>query len=392
MNKIDSKRGMFALMTAHCAGMVDLIALPIWIGTLVSNYHFDEQLAGALVTLFLLGATSASLLFAPLFQHLNPRVFVILGFAMACPAFLLSAQNSSFMILAILHAVGGFCSGGALSLTHGTMGKANNPHRIFAFAGLAIGIFGIFFMATSLNIIKTFGGSALFLILAAIMGLAAVCSILFFPKMQSKPLETKSEIAAPNSKFSKYIWLCILGIALLAMTQSMTASFLERIGVARGFSQDQIATTLIMYGVVCIFPAPLAVLLQKRLDPLRVICIGPIFQGIFSFLVTHTDNYLIYTSAGALMVFTILFTHTFAFGFLARIDPTSRAVAGTPAMLMFGAAIGPILGGTLVKFFNFGAIGVMACVLVVGQLIVFNLVRSHYSNKLSTNSNEIYNA
>lgn len=176
------------------------------------------------------------------------------------------------------------------------------------------------------------------------------------------------------------------------MTQSMTASFFERIGVARGFSQDQIATTLIIYGIVSIFPAPLAALLQKRFDPLLVICIGPIFQGIFSFLVTHTDNYLLYTCAGAFMVFTILFTHTFAFGFLARIDPTSRAVAGTPAMLMFGAAIGPIFGGTLVKFFNFGAIGIMACILVVGQLIVFNLVRHHYSNKSAVNSNEIYNA
>ena len=45
----------------------------------------------------------------------------------------------------------------------------------------------------------------------------------------------------------------------------MTASFFERIGVARGFGQDQIATTLIIYGIVSIFPAPLAALLQKRL-------------------------------------------------------------------------------------------------------------------------------
>ena len=205
MNKIDSKRGMLALMTAHCAGMVDLIALPIWIGTLVANYHFDEQMAGGLVTLFLLGATAASLLFAPLFQRLNPRIFVIIGFALACPAFFLSAYNTSFMVLAILHALGGFCSGGALSLTHGTMGKTSNPHRIFAFSGLAIGIFGIFFMATSLNIIKTFGGSALFFILATIMGLAAVIAALFFPKIQRSTTEQQSEVVAEPTKFSKYI-------------------------------------------------------------------------------------------------------------------------------------------------------------------------------------------
>jgi predicted MFS family arabinose efflux permease len=42
---------------------------------------------------------------------------------------------------------------------------------------------------------------------------------------------------------------------------------------------------------------------------------------------------------------------------LAKLDPSGRAVSATPAMLMIGSAIGPVLGGTLVKFFGYGAIG-----------------------------------
>lgn len=75
------------------------------------------------------------------------------------------------------------------------------------------------------------------------------------------------------------------------------------------------------------------------------------------------------------MAFTILFTHTFAFGLLARLDPTGRAVAATPAMLMVGAAIAPFLGGTLVKFIGFGAIGYAAIALVEIELLLFNLTR-----------------
>jgi len=86
-------------------------------------------------------------------------------------------------------------------------------------------------------------------------------------------------------------------------------------------------------------------------------------------------NYPLFVASGALMAFTILFTHTFAFGLLARLDVTGRAVAGTPAMLMVGAAIAPFLGGTLVKFIGFGAIGYAAIVLVAIELVLFNLTR-----------------
>ena len=30
---IESRRGRAALMVAHCAGMVDLVALPVWMGS-----------------------------------------------------------------------------------------------------------------------------------------------------------------------------------------------------------------------------------------------------------------------------------------------------------------------------------------------------------------------
>ena len=43
-----SLRGRMALMVGHCAGMVDLVALPVWVGTLISVYRFDPQQAGLL--------------------------------------------------------------------------------------------------------------------------------------------------------------------------------------------------------------------------------------------------------------------------------------------------------------------------------------------------------
>ena len=73
--------GRLPLMVAHCAGMVDLVALPVWVGALIAQYRFAPQQAGGLATLFLIGAVLSSLFFAPRLNRMNVRLAVIGGFA-----------------------------------------------------------------------------------------------------------------------------------------------------------------------------------------------------------------------------------------------------------------------------------------------------------------------
>ena len=75
----------------------------------------------------------------------------------------------------------------------------------------------------------------------------------------------------------------------------------------------------------------------------------------------------------------MIFTHTFAFGVLSKLDPSSRALAATPAMLMVGAAIGPILGGTLVQAFGYGGLGVAALVIAIFAVGLFSRVHAPHS-------------
>ena len=79
MIRTESARGRAALMVAHCAGMVDLVALPVWVGTLIGRYGLDPQQAGLLATLFLGGAVVASVLLAPQFHRLPGRLVATLG-------------------------------------------------------------------------------------------------------------------------------------------------------------------------------------------------------------------------------------------------------------------------------------------------------------------------
>lgn len=373
--KIESARGMATLMIAHCAGMLDLVALPLWVGTLIAYYRLNPQQAGTLPTLFLIGASLSSVFFASRFNRVNARWAAVAAFAIAALAFALCYGQTSMSTLAPLHFAGGLAAGTALSFTHGTIGRALNPHRVFAWAGLAIGIFGIVFLGGTPGLLARFGGATLFIGFAAIMALAAVMGVLSFPRPSRQDDEQREGSSARAQPLSRAVWYSIVGIALLAMTQAMTLSFYERIGIARGFGRELVTLALVLYGIVTLFPAPLAGLLEKRIKATTVISIGPIMQAVFAMIVTHTWSYLLFAASGALMAFTILFTHTFAFGLLARLDPTGRAVAATPAMLMVGAAIAPFLGGTLVKFIGFGAIGYAAIALVAIELLLFNLTR-----------------
>ena len=46
----------------------------------------------------------------------------------------------------------------------------------------------------------------------------------------------------------------------------MMFSFLERLGVERGFGLEAVTGVLIALGIVNLFPAPLAALLEKRVS------------------------------------------------------------------------------------------------------------------------------
>lgn len=97
--------GRAALCVAHCAGLVDLVALPLWMGALIQHYRFDSQQAGLLVTLFLAGGMLAMPGRCAQFPPIHIRMLA--GFNVAALAFQRMAGAEGFSAMALLHIVGG---------------------------------------------------------------------------------------------------------------------------------------------------------------------------------------------------------------------------------------------------------------------------------------------
>jgi predicted MFS family arabinose efflux permease len=369
MIKTDSFRGRVGLAVAQCAGMVDLVALPVWVGALVQHFKFDPQQAGLLVTLFLAGAVLSSVAIAPMFHRLTSgRSIAVMGFLIACAAFFALSQTSDFGAMAALHGIGGLAIGAVLSVKDGTIARSTNPHRLFAICGAALGVFALVFLGAVTPMVANSGGPLLFKIFGVIMLVGAVSSLLAFPTVDAFD-PARQAIRQSNGSSKRLLWAGIIGLCCMSVVQAMAFSFFERVGADRGFGVERVTAILVALGFVNLFPTALAALLEKRLTAKSALMAGAGLQALLVFAIFNTTSYLPYALAGSLFVAVMLFTHVFGFGLLARMETTGRALAATPAMMLSGAAIGPVLGGTLVKFASYPAIGLAA--VLIGALALF---------------------
>ncbi|OOO33516.1 UNVERIFIED_ORG: hypothetical protein BTE55_09640 [Rhizobium sophorae] len=362
MTKLNSWSGQATLSVGHMAGMIDLAALPLWIGSLMKFYGLAAPQAGLTVTAFLAAVVVSSVIFAPMFSRLKHRLFACLGYCVAGCAFLaaswLPVSPDGLASFILLHAVAGLGAGAALSVTHGTMGRSANPHRLFGIANVAMGILAVIMFATLPGIIAAYGGQSIFRAFALTMAFGAVVALLFFPDVPLADMLTSGKSAATVKKpLAKTAWLTIGTIVCIALNQAMVFAFVERIGDMRSFGEGAVQNVLIVTGFVNLLPGILAALLQKKFAPVNVGISGPILQAIFALSLTGATTYAFFAVPATLYVALVIFTHTFMFGLLSRVDETGRAVAATPAMMMIGSAAGPALGGFVVATIGYPGLG-----------------------------------
>lgn len=363
-----------ALVLGHCAGMLDLVGLPVWVGAnLIGFYQFDPQKAGLLATVFLLCAVIASMVLAPRFGRMSAKAVTVAGYTVAALAFvgLATVAGSDYPTMLVLHAIGGLGAGSALTKVDGTMGRSDNPHRMFAYAGVAVAVFGIVVLGSGPVIIGKWGGTALWLVFAGVMALAALLALVAFPRVPAARLHPQGS----TGRISRHVWFGIVGMSTLCMAHSMIFPFVERLGIDRGYAVGTVAGVLVAIGFANLVPSPLAALLEKRLRPERAVVWGTVFHMMLVLLVTQVPRLDVYAPVVAILTTPLLFMHTFLFGLMARLDPSGRAVAATPAMLMIGSAIGPALGGTLLIAAGYAGLGIGVAAFGFLAAIFFSQIR-----------------
>ncbi len=150
-------------------------------------------------------------------------------------------------------------------------------------------------------------------------------------------------------------------------------------GADRGLAPESVRAVLITLGLVAITPALLAAFLEKRLSAIKVGIGGALAQGLLAVAISCSTGFWPYAAGAVFYPFVMLFTHTFIFGHLARIEPTGRAVAATPAMIMAGSTIAPLFGGVLVQTIGYPALGAAALIFALTAIALYVASRKYES-------------
>jgi predicted MFS family arabinose efflux permease len=387
MTNLDTKGARTALIVGHAAGMIDMVSLPIWVGGLVSSYGYSSAQAGGLVTTFLIGVVIASCGLAPLFHRFSMRWVPGAGFIGAAMSFAALWMASGFGIFLALHLCAGLCIGTALSAVHGTIGRTSNPHRTFAYATIGFGIFSVIFIGVTTQVIAATEPRSLFLIFSGVMAIAAAVNWLLFPHSATvlKAERIPSTKSGRVPRFEPVVWFLIAALLGLNFNQAMNFSFVERIASGHDWPASTINGVLVGVAFISLIPAPLAVFFEKKFHPVYVGMAGVLLQTALSLGMTHALNVPGFASSAIFIPFVMIFSHTFLFGLMSRVEPTGRAVAANPAITMGGGALGPLVGGILVQTMGYHGLSVataLVAAFVVGglMLVLMRLLPSHTNN------------
>lgn len=374
MNDIDTKPGWAALCIIQCACMIDLAAIPLWVGTLMESFGFDARQAGTLASLYIASAVVGGLATAPLFSRMRSgRIIATVGLALAAACFFGLTQASGFTEMAVLHALAGLSVGPALAVTEGTIGRSGNPHRLFALTAVSLSLTAAGFLAIMPSFIRDMGGVLFFQVICAILALGSVTALLLFPASAKAPaLEGKPDAA--TLKVPASAWAGVAGLFFMSLVYSMTMSFVERVGDFRDYGPAFITTVISVMAFIKLFPAAIAGLLEHKIKPKTVLLAMPVVQAICCAAIFAVPSPAVYAVAACAFIGTLIFSHVFAFGLISRIDLSGRSVAASPSVMLAGSAVGPILGGTVISAAGYAAVGLIGPIVGVLALIAFRRI------------------
>lgn len=372
----ESVAGRTALIVGHAAGMLDLVASPLWIGVLVQYRHLSPFQAGILVAIYTAGVFLTSILLAPRFTSLRPQLIAVAGFLLGAVAFAAIIWLAGFGALIPAHFVAGIGAGSALSMVHGTISRSVRPHRLFAFANIGVALLSIVFFIAVPQLLPR-DPNTVFFVLGGLLVIAALAAALIFPKPPAQALGTARTVTgAIEGPYKTAIVLAFAGVALMSIGQSEIYPFLERIGAWRGFPEASIANVLAVSGVLNLLAPIAAALLENLVPRLLTISVALIVHAFFTVTASSSPQFLPYAVAGSLLIFMTIFSHTFMFGVISKLDTSGRTASSTPAMITLGAMIGPALGGAVAQYIGFFAIGWVSAVVLLASSACFFVIAS----------------
>ncbi|WP_176168118.1 hypothetical protein [Novosphingobium mathurense] len=340
-------------MVLAICGYATILSLPAILGALARAYGFTDQQIGLIGSAELLGVTVGTLIIAN--QHgQQMRRWVLAAAILVGAGNLLASLHVPFAGVAFGMWLVGVGAGIVGGLAYKVGGQSSNPDRLIAWINisqLATGALGYQILRFAL---PAFG------IEHALRGYAALALIMIAVALSTKvwrPALGDPEMPRAWSLPPRPALIVLFGFWFYCCGEVGLLAFLERIGVANGFSVDQLGNALSSFSLAGI-GASLIVTVVPTSWPRWMLLLPALAFGEAAVLgVFHSATITHYAVSCASLAVFFTFTIPLILGVVSRIDPSGRSTALGLTVASTGQALGPAIAGALVTGKNYAPVG-----------------------------------
>jgi predicted MFS family arabinose efflux permease len=248
------------------------------------------------------------------------------------------------------------------------------PDRYFAWSQMGLGVLGLALFAAVPSMLTRLGPDSVFIMIgAAALATSPLAISLPAGARRSAANAAPSPTVPPPLVESRTLWRALAGLATIFVGCQGAWAFLERAGVAQGFSTAEVAHYLVL-GQVVGLSGPLASrAVGRRYSWHSGVTLGLIISGLAVLAVTQATSSSLFIYGAAGFNFGTLCVVTSYLSYLAVDDASGRSAAAAPSAINLGCAIGPAAMGLLWNTLGPGITGwsVVASYVLGASLLLF---------------------
>lgn len=351
---------VYALSFIGSVGVLIINLQPLFVGSAAQTFGFDAVRLGALMS----GAAFASFLVfltASFWRRLySARVFIYGGSICSVLALLVMmwAQTLPTLIaLFMIYAVGAAVLQVAVMVALGRMPDIEAAFGVYIAATVILAGSYAILIPTFIEPRLGFDGVLALIVVTTVVALA---SMRFIPETVLLSNE-KSELKLSAFKLSLRARLALAALAIFYLGVMGVWSFLERLATKSGLSAEAIggsfAAALLLSGAGPLVTAYFGDRLSVRA---AIAATAALFAAFIALLWGDTG---FVRFALAVIFFNIgwAFSVPYFFSVIGGADPSEEGLALSPAGIALGAAVGPVVGGSILSAFGAAALMSLFC-------------------------------
>ena len=349
-------RLLIAVICAYCIAFMGWSSQPEIINSLIKGLALSATSVGVLASLEVVAVALTSFALAPRIASLPLRTLCIVGAVLTIAGNAATVGLTTLTSVAVARLTAGIGEGCVLAVANAVIAGFRNPDRGYAQVNGVNIVFAMCFLALLSIISRAYGHVGVF---AAI----ALACVMFLPALVRIPVAAKT-IASSGALTSPGAYALLLAMLIWGSGDGATWAFLLQLAVRTDLSAELVSLSVASWAVGGFAGAGAAAWLSQRVPRMRALSVALILNVVIAMLLSHSSNGTLYMIAAFAQILCVYFIMPYMLGIAAQLDPQGSCATAVGGMFMLTGATGPLLGGVVIEWAGFEALGwnMLVCV------------------------------